>query len=518
MSASGSDGLDSPVDEEDFMMDDDEEGSVVDYDDGSSVDEGDDGFGGVAQTIDKGEGPSWQVDFKILSIQDIERAQSEIAESVASILAIKPTEASILLRQWGWNKDKLIERYMESPEKCNIEAGLEVGRQPRPKRIRGFVCEICYDDDSSKETIALSCNHRFCRDCYACYLISKINEGESKRIQCMQSSCKTAVDENTVALLVDAQNAERYKRLLNRSYVEESSSLRWCPAPNCEYAIECHVPSKVLDTVVPSVTCRCGNRFCFGCGRDEDHQPCCCPLIKRWLKKCEDDSETCNWLAVNTKECTKCQATIEKNGGCNHMTCKKCRHEFCWVCMGDWTLHGTSWYNCSRFQEKDDTTKDAVSKNRQSLERYLHYFNRFNNHEQSAKLEKEVYARIERKMEEMQKTTSLTWIEVQFLKQAVDTLSECRMTLKWSYAMAFYLARNNITHIFEDLQSDLERAVEELSELLEKPIEPQTIPELRQKTTDKTVYVKKRHEIMLDDTAKGSAEGRWSYQVDLNLK
>ena len=80
----------------------------------------------------------------------------------------------ILLRHWGWNKDKLIEAYMESPEKCNVEAGLEVGRQPRLKRMRGFTCEVCFDEDGTKETIALSCNHRFCRDCYAQYLNQKI--------------------------------------------------------------------------------------------------------------------------------------------------------------------------------------------------------------------------------------------------------------------------------------------------------------------------------------------------------
>ena len=34
---------------------------------------------------------------------------------------------------------------------------------------------------------------------------------------------------------------------------------------------------------------------------------------------------------------------------------------------------------------------------------------------------------------------------------------------------------------------DLERAVEELSELIEAPIDPETIMTLRQKVTDKTV-------------------------------
>lgn len=52
-------------------------------------------------------------------------------------------------------------------------------------------------------------------------------------------------------------------------------------------------------------------------------------------------------------------------------------------------------------------------------------------------------------MEEMQQTSDLSWIEVQFLKKAVDVTVQCRMTLKWTYAFAFYLARTNETEIFE---------------------------------------------------------------------
>jgi hypothetical protein len=38
------------------------------------------------------------------------------------------------------------------------------------------------------------------------------------------------------------------------------------------------------------------------------------------------------------KQCPQCHVDIEKNGGCNHMTCK-CGHHFCWVCLGDFMSH-----------------------------------------------------------------------------------------------------------------------------------------------------------------------------------
>lgn len=74
----------------------------------------------------------------------------------------------------------------------------------------------------------------------------------------------------------------------------------------------------------------------------------------------------------------------------SHMTCKKCKYEFCWVCMGEWSLfiaeiqskhypsgpwseHGTAWYSCNRYDEKASVdARDTQSKSRASLERYLH--------------------------------------------------------------------------------------------------------------------------------------------------
>lgn len=61
----------------------------------------------------------------------------------------------------------------------------------------------------------------------------------------------------------------------------------------------------------------------------------------------------CNFPFAYTKECYRCHATIEKNGGCNHMICSTCKAEFCWTCLGPWEPHGSSWYHCNRFNETD---------------------------------------------------------------------------------------------------------------------------------------------------------------------
>ena len=35
------------------------------------------------------------------------------------------------------------------------------------------------------------------------------------------------------------------------------------------------------------------------------------------------------------KQCPKCRYWVEKNEGCNHMTCR-CQKQFCYVCGGDY--------------------------------------------------------------------------------------------------------------------------------------------------------------------------------------
>jgi len=51
-------------------------------------------------------------------------------------------------------------------------------------------------------------------------------------------------------------------------------------------------------------------------------------------------------------------------------------------------------------------------------------------------------------MREMQKL-SMSWIEVQFLRKAVDVLCQCRQTLMYTYVFAYYLRKNNQSIIFE---------------------------------------------------------------------
>ncbi|CCM05769.1 uncharacterized protein FIBRA_08002 [Fibroporia radiculosa] len=179
----------------------------------------------------------------------------------------------------------------------------------------------------------------------------------------------------------------------------------------------------------------------------------------------------------------------------------------------NWDVHGYNNDVCNTWKEPEPDAANTEAK--QNLEKWLFYFDRFNNHELSVRLDEELVEQTEEKMLEVQESSELSWIEARFMNDAVEELTRCRVTLKWTYAMAYFLAPGNQKQIFEDIQADLEKAVENLSQLLEEPIEKDTVKSLRQRMVDKTVYVRGRHEIVSRDTAEGLAEGRWEWNLPL---
>ena len=120
-------------------------------------------------------------------------------------------------------------------------------------------------------------------------------------------------------------------------------------------------------------------------------------------------------------------------------------------------------------------------------------------------MDKDLWLKTEKKMTSLQSQSNMSWIEVQFLDTASKALQSCRQTLKWTYAFAFYLARNNMTEIFEDNQKDLEMAVENLSAMFEKPVNE--LAALKVDILDKTTYCNRRREILLSDTAENLKKG-----------
>lgn len=168
------------------------------------------------ETQDKDIRPNkqaYEVDFSVFDPDQVQAQQDDQITEVSNILGQPPEAAAILLRHLRWNKERLIDQYMEKTEDTLEHAGLGQDAEtnpPKVQRVKGFCCDICCDDSPSLDTFAMKCGHRFCVDCYKQYLSTKItDEGEAARIRCPGEGCTRIVDSKSLDLLVEHDLRDR---------------------------------------------------------------------------------------------------------------------------------------------------------------------------------------------------------------------------------------------------------------------------------------------------------------------
>jgi ariadne-1 len=153
-----------------------------------------------------------------------------------------------------------------------------------------------------------------------------------------------------------------------------------------------------------------------------------------------------------------------------HMTCRKdasgCGHEFCWICLGNWKEHGSStggFYQCNRF-----VPETAVDADRAKTQRYLHFKDRFSEHEKAQRFAStDQHDFVTGLADKLVQHRSVSTKMVEFLGAAVDEVVQCRRFLKWTYVYAFLSELQKQRELFDFHQAQLEGTLERLSDVLE---------------------------------------------------
>lgn len=401
-------------------------------------------------------------EFQIIDPNEAQEVFDALVAKISQEIKVSESVSRILLMQHDWNTEKILERHRVDPVGLLVEGRIIPEKAVATQTTsRSLYCPVCFQRCTKSNTSSASCGHSFCDDCWMLYCVTQVQIGLSSGIECM--NCNLLVgEEMALKILKNVAAREKYRQFLFNDEVKCHPLIRWCPGNDCGFLV------KVLEPKAKRIWCsNCSSIFCFMCG-EKYHAPTDCYTIKKWLTKCEDDSETANYITANTKDCPNCGSCIEKNGGCNHMQCIKCKHDFCWMCCGDWRSHGSEYYECSRYKSNPNIVNESAGiQAREALKKYLFYFERWQNHADSLKREEETKRKINQKIQEKVNNNIGTWIDWQYLLDAAQLLAKCRYTMMYTYPYAYFM-EDERKRLFEYQQAQLELEIENLSWKLER--------------------------------------------------
>ncbi len=320
--------------------------------------------------------------------------------------------------------------------------------------------ELCIARSSDGLGLTCRAGHMFCVSCWSQHVTTKVRDEGHSSLACPAFKCGETLNKKWAPFLlmepelsrVDAidpvnvspakvsENAiagsllSRFRRARIIHFVDCNRSCQNCQTPGCGLTLllpgsrTLHPRARNALEPLPQIAfCAAGHTLCTLCNK-EGHAPCSCAEWDRWCKvvnaelagavgnsrpnaKKGSSTEVANdlWLHANTKKCPRCSTPIEKDEGCNHMVCGKCRHEFCWMCMEKWSLHSNAtggYFQCNKFVEKESADGEDWMKYTSNLEkgssraeavrlqlsgrrmaRFIHHYTRFSAHADSAQRE-----------------------------------------------------------------------------------------------------------------------------------
>ncbi|KAF8806819.1 hypothetical protein BYT27DRAFT_7242544 [Phlegmacium glaucopus] len=196
--------------------------------------------------------------------------------------------------------------------------------QTLPGDIEKETCPVCTDEISHPEQ--LGCGHTYCSGCLRRYLESAPHT-KIFPIVCIgdEDACKTPISIPQIRRFLQPQVFQALVEVAFRSYLDQhAQELKFCTTPDCQQIYR-HSPStRILQC--PS----CFSTICSACD-EEAHEGMTCQERRLHKNPAEQDCLFNEWANVHGKRCPECRSVVEKNGGCNHMTCH-CGAHFCWTC------------------------------------------------------------------------------------------------------------------------------------------------------------------------------------------
>ncbi|KAF3038119.1 hypothetical protein E8E12_005248 [Didymella heteroderae] len=222
----------------------------------------------------------------------------------------------------------------------------------KPARPEKTDCIICATTKSTKRSFKASgvegiCGHfaSVCDLCVQKQIKTKMSARQltEAHLPCMFPECGAVLDHTTLKSVLSRALFETWDTAVTKHLLAADASYVACLNPKCGIyfsAEACGSKHKASSSKTKSkqkekkvdvdkAACPyCEHELCLSCIRPW-HSGSCDSAKRR-----EDRQSEKAIKKLGAKPCPKCGVNIEKQGGCDHMNCQRCRHNFCWECLG----------------------------------------------------------------------------------------------------------------------------------------------------------------------------------------
>jgi hypothetical protein len=238
-----------------------------------------------------------------------------------------------------------------------------------PKVVKG-TCLICLEDNVALIKPSSACKHaeNYCISCIRSTIKEELDGKGQTRVCCPLPACKQDISTDELLTHTRGATEEKHKglyarldHLLMQSTLRSMTEFRNCSNPRGCGSGQCieggATASNFFDCHV------CHFRTCIN-HKAPHHHGLTCAEYDAKIKERDEQSDA--WKAANTKKCPQCKVDIEKNEGCDAMTCCVfgtdvcnrsrrggrtcdhggfCGHKFCWLCLGADRPDGSKFHN-----------------------------------------------------------------------------------------------------------------------------------------------------------------------------
>ncbi|KAF2642964.1 hypothetical protein P280DRAFT_394527 [Massarina eburnea CBS 473.64] len=212
-------------------------------------------------------------------------------------------------------------------------------------------CAICATEKMASRSFkvpkeAYVCQHLqdTCTNCVGRMVKAMVTDRKLTEavLACPFDFCECVLDVGAIMQIITPAAFKVWENALTSYILRTSETYIACLNPKCgEYFDIEECKPKARHQKKQAKCPNCEFAHCITCNRVWH------PDMSCNANKGADEKKSEKVIKEISKPCPKCGVNIEKSTGCDHMTCKQCKHNFCWQCLVTFTSNMQHRVDCT---------------------------------------------------------------------------------------------------------------------------------------------------------------------------